>query len=152
VPLRWSPGDSDARRECVAIGFNEAARQSERARVRGRNNLGGRESWSQEQIRQSPVLFGVRREVFVSEPDVDRKAARDSVVVLNIGARGPAVEIRVGATESQRAGLRIAQEKIREIETCSRHGLALGVQLAGKESAEAERSARILIVVAVLIE
>ena len=64
-------------------------------------------------------------------------------IVLRIDVGRPAAEIVVGVADAQRAGLRKAEQEIGEIVTGVGERLAVGVEAAGEQSAEAERAARI---------
>ena len=111
-----------------------------------------RESGEHDQVRQVAVQLRVGSEVFVADTQVDRQSAAEAPIVLRIPAGGPAAEVVIVVAEAQRARLRQAQQKIGEIESRAGYRVALGIQLAGEQAAEAERSARVLIGQAVLSE
>ncbi len=90
------------------------------------------------QVRQVAAQFRVRREVLVAQPQVDGEPRADAEIVLRIRIGAPAAEVIARTAEAHRTGLRQAQQEIGEIEARALHRLAVGIQLAGDQAAEAK--------------
>src|SRR5581483_11513245 len=97
------------------------------------------------QVRDAPIFFGVGREILIPYSKVERQVGADPPVVRDIGVVNGAAEVRIRVAEAHRTRLRQPQQKIGEIETSARQGLAVRVKAACQQAAEAESAAAVLV-------
>src|SRR5579864_1169819 len=147
LDLRHFPRQSQARREVVVVGVDQAAGKFAGVRAGCARNhyrhcrITGRDI----PVGHASVFFSQRRKILVADAEVESQAGPNLPVVLGVRAPNVVPEVGAGVSVADGAGLRQAEHEIRQIEARAGNGQASRIESAGSLAGKVEGAAAVLV-------